>query len=685
MAKNLAIVIGINNYRDEVLQTLKYAKRDAELICEFLNNQAGFTEVCLFSEDSLKFKGCSTRPFRTSLRKFLREQFEDSFLEKEDHLWFFFSGHGIRYEDKDYLLPEDGDPNDPVDSAIPLNWVTERLSRSGSGNIVLILDACRNEVGRKGGSGFGEEMQEGVTTIFSCKPKESSWEIDDPIGQGAFTHILLETFLSQTLENCLTTYQTERRLQQRVFELNQQHKKTRQTPHIQISQIAKAQQILLPHLLSQKLSEVANINLPSGNLDGYAGCTSDWEYAPYIDSFYDREQELEQLQKWIVSDRSFLVVLYGMGGIGKTSLAIKAAQQVEQEFEVLVWRSLKQTPTLNDLIMGVERFINPIDILPSEVTIDESINRLLDSLKKRRCLIILDDLESIFEAEKIAGKYRQGYHQYAEFIRRVASENHKSCLILVSNEKVRDLLALENKKVHSLQIEGSRSIAKKILANQGLEESDDWNKVIENYGSHPLGLKIVITMIKDLYDGQVENFVAGTNGTAYFNFQYLMDQQFARLSSSERKVMYTISTFQRPVSIAELYADSWLNLPQSELIEVMTSLRGRSLLERNQTNFSLQPMIWRHIVEKFIEEISLEIMSFLNSPEINYLTTLKIYPWQIDGEKDNRLLFLIHRYFKSKPLARALPNMVKALEENHSSQSGYAIENLQALIKLLGY
>jgi len=684
MAKTLAIVVGINNYRDEVLQPLKYAKRDAELMYEFLKTQARFTEVCLFSEDSPKFKGCSTHPSRSSLRKFLREQFESSPFQKEDHLWFFFSGHGIRYEDRDYLFTEDSDPNDPVETAIPLNWVTERLSCSGAGNIVLILDACRNEIGRKGGSSFGQEMQEGVTTIFSCKPKESSWEIDDPIGQGAFTHILLETFLSQNLENCLTIQQTEYHLQQRIFELSQQYKKPRQTPHIQISQIGKSEQILLPHLWSQKLYDLANRNLLSSDLEECPDCISDWEYAPYIDPFYDREQELERLQEWIVNDRSFLVFLYGMGGIGKTSLIVKAAQQVQQEFEVLIWRSLKQIPTLNDLIIGIERFINPLDVLPSEITIDESINRLLDSLKKRRCLIILDDLESIFETEKIAGKYRQGYHQYAELIRRVALGNHKSCLVIISSEKIADLVALENTKVHSLQVEGSREIAKQILANQGLGESGDWNKVIENYGGHPLGLKIVITMIKDLYNGQVENFVAGTNGTAYFDFQYLMDQQFARLSSSERKVMYTLATFQRPVGIAELYADSWLNLPQSELIEVMTSLRGRSLLERNQNNFSLQPMIWRHTVEKFIEEISLEIVSFLKSPEIDYLTTLKIYPWQIDGENDNRLLFLIHRYFKSKPLARALPNMLKTLERNYESQSGYAIENLQALIKILG-
>ncbi len=435
------------------------------------------------------------------------------------------------------------------------------------------------------------------------------------------------------------------------------------------------------------IHEVVNRDLLISDLEKYTGCIPDWDSAPDVEPFYGREQELEQLRKWIVVDRSRLVVLYGMGGIGKTSLTVKIAQAVEKEFDILIWRSLKHTPTLAELIAGIEDFINPGHMASPKITLEENINRLVNYLRERRCLIILDDLEAILKAEEIAGHYQSEYSQYGELIKRIALEKDiQSCLVIVSGEKIADLVVMENTKVHSLQVEGSREIAKQILANQGLEENDDWDKVIKNYAGHPLALKIVITMIKDLYDGQVENFVNGTQGTGYLDFQYVMDQQFARLSSSERELMFTLAALQRPIGIAELYTDSWLNLPQSELIEVMTSLRGRSLLERSQTNFSLQPMIWRHTVEQIIKEIAVEIVNFLKSPEIDHLTTLKTYPWQVDGEGENRLLFLVHRYFKSraKALGKELPNLVKTLEENYESQSGYAIDNLKALINLLG-
>ncbi|MFN6539109.1 MAG: caspase family protein [Nostoc sp. EkiNYC01] len=61
-----------------------------------------------------------------------------------DNFWFFFSGHGIRYADRDYLMPCDDDPEDIENTVIAINFVTERLRRCGADNVVLILDACRN-------------------------------------------------------------------------------------------------------------------------------------------------------------------------------------------------------------------------------------------------------------------------------------------------------------------------------------------------------------------------------------------------------------------------------------------------------------------------------------------------------------------------------------------------------------
>jgi uncharacterized caspase-like protein len=142
MAKNLAIAIGVNHY--DYLQPLNYAKRDAQLMQEFLRNEAGFNQIFFFCDDSPDVGGKSTRPTRTNLLRILRQLFETPFMGAGDNFWFFFSGHGIRHDGRDYLIPSDGDPEDIENTAISINLVTERLRRCGADNVVLILDACRS-------------------------------------------------------------------------------------------------------------------------------------------------------------------------------------------------------------------------------------------------------------------------------------------------------------------------------------------------------------------------------------------------------------------------------------------------------------------------------------------------------------------------------------------------------------
>ncbi|OYE02279.1 SUMF1/EgtB/PvdO family nonheme iron enzyme [Nostoc sp. 'Peltigera membranacea cyanobiont' 232] len=256
MAKNWAIAIGINQY--DYLQPLNYAKRDALLMQEFLGNEAGFERIFFFSDDSPPLDGKSTRPTRTNLLRVLRQLFDNPFMGAGDNFWFFFSGHGIRYADRDYLMPCDGDPEDIENTAIAINFVSERLRRCGADNVVLILDACRNE-GKKTGEGIGrqtaqEARQQGVISFFSCIPQEYSYEIE-ALQQGAFTTALLEGLGIQG--QCATVERLEQYLKFRVPELVRQHKNTRQTPYVIAEPVNKSHLILVPRYAT--LADIATL------------------------------------------------------------------------------------------------------------------------------------------------------------------------------------------------------------------------------------------------------------------------------------------------------------------------------------------------------------------------------------------------------------------------------------------
>jgi len=247
MAKNWAIAIGINQYRN--LQPLHYAVRDAAAVRDYFLNEVNFQQVYYFSDNSSPIQTDSGPPLDsvptfTTLKRFLRTRFERPFLQTGDNLWFFFSGHGIRYEDRDYLMPIDGDPGEVDGTAIPISYVTERLRRSGADNVVLLIDACRSE-GKKSGLGVGEEVQPGVVTLFSCSPQESSYEIDG-LQQGAFTYTLLQGLRLQGEGNCATVERLDQHLRYYLPQLNQRYNKPRQTPYATVEPAAKYHLILLP-------------------------------------------------------------------------------------------------------------------------------------------------------------------------------------------------------------------------------------------------------------------------------------------------------------------------------------------------------------------------------------------------------------------------------------------------------
>jgi len=72
------------------------------------------------------------------------------------------------------------------------------------------------------------------------------------------------------------------------------------------------------------------------------------------------------LEQWVIGDRCQLVTILGMGGIGKTALAIKLAQQVQGEFDYLIWRSLRHAPPLQDLMALLKEGMNQFGIGTSQ-------------------------------------------------------------------------------------------------------------------------------------------------------------------------------------------------------------------------------------------------------------------------------------------------------------------------------
>ena len=72
----------------------------------------------------------------------------------------------------------------------------------------------------------------------------------------------------------------------------------------------------------------------------------DWGEAPHTEGFYGREMELAELERRILENRCRVVAVLGVGGIGKTSLAVELTKRIKDKFDYIYWRSLPKCSTL---------------------------------------------------------------------------------------------------------------------------------------------------------------------------------------------------------------------------------------------------------------------------------------------------------------------------------------------------
>ena len=348
----------------------------------------------------------------------------------------------------------------------------------------------------------------------------------------------------------------------------------------------------------------------------------DWGEAVDVSVFYGRTEELNTLDQWIVNERCRLVALLGMGGIGKTTLSIKLAQQIQDEFEYVIWRSLRNAPPLQEILADIIKFLSNQQETDFPETVGGRISRSLDYLRSKRCLIVLDNAESILQGGDHAGEYREGYEDYGELIRRVGGTSHQSCLVLTSREKPKEVASSEGETpaVRSLQLTGLKAVeGEEIFKVKGLFGSEEEQiKLIEFYKGSPLALKIISTTIKELFDGNIAEFLA--QGSVVFGqVRDLLEQQFNRLSELEREVMYWLAINREPVSLSELREDIVSLASPPKLIEAAQSLVRRSLIEKatptptltekSAALFTLQPVVMEYLTDRLIEQICEEIQT----------------------------------------------------------------------------
>lgn len=204
-SKRYAIVIGVDQYADTQITTLGGAGNDAKALHKALIQYAGFPseQVTLLASD----QPAERQPTRGNILRRLSNL--AAVIPPDGLLLLSFAGHGIERGGQAFLLPSDSQVSNDVDlleqTAINVSQIKDRIKKIGVNQVLLILDACRNDpVGRANADnpltaaytrGFNFDVRnrevQAFATLYATEVGHRAYEYKEK-KQGYFTWILVE-------------------------------------------------------------------------------------------------------------------------------------------------------------------------------------------------------------------------------------------------------------------------------------------------------------------------------------------------------------------------------------------------------------------------------------------------------------------------------------------------------------
>lgn len=311
--------------------------------------------------------------------------------------------------------------------------------------------------------------------------------------------------------------------------------------------------------------------------------------------FFGRGTEIKKaLRALDPEDRGWGIVIDGIGGIGKTALAVETAYLCKEEgsFQSFVFVSAKSdrlepvgiqkipfaTTTLDNLINELARAIGQPGI--AQLVSEKKGRALLDALYSTKTLIILDNLETLTGAEQ---------NTVSDFLRNLPA----NCKAIVTSRHRTGEAAVTIRLGQLQWIDARQLIESEMSRHPDVERvfaqtsEISWRELYYAAGGSPLVLTWIMGLIRArkfsfsqalalLHDGSVESDL---NSFIYRQTQILMDE-------NEKTVLGTLSFFGDSAS--------------KEALSVIANIGAQALelaLERLNT-FSLVDIVERVDVQE---------------------------------------------------------------------------------------
>jgi uncharacterized caspase-like protein len=218
-AKLWVLLVGINQYEDGGLPSLRYPAIDCQGLGEALAKATqGFPqkEVIVHHDFAL------VKPTVTTVRQSLQHIVSQT--RSQDTILLYFSGHGILEPSTQQavLCMTDTQKNNPIDTGIPMQELLQMLGNSSAHQQLVCLDTCHSgDMVLRGNNGTSRDAEnpsfnttsqmlqvlrqrasqsKGFCALLSCDQGQKSWEFPE-LGHGVFTYFLMRGLLGEAADS----------------------------------------------------------------------------------------------------------------------------------------------------------------------------------------------------------------------------------------------------------------------------------------------------------------------------------------------------------------------------------------------------------------------------------------------------------------------------------------------------
>jgi DNA-binding Xre family transcriptional regulator len=238
---------------------------------------------------------------------------------------------------------------------------------------------------------------------------------------------------------------------------------------------------------------------------------------PSNPNFYGRTTELKILQEWVTSQFCRLVILYGLDGIGKSSLVRQLKTQVSKSFQRVEWKTFSYGDSVESTLIDLLHQLDSQNSL-SDLSLQQLKNRFFEQLQQHRYLIILEQ-----EQDGRTDKYEDYKNLLRKSIGCSNGKPHLSCILMITSyENPNEVRTMANfGEAQSLHLQGvDTKTGLEIVKNKEpklITDEEAATDLLKWFNGHPLALKLVSSQIRDRYNGDVRKFLSNPSVPQHIN------------------------------------------------------------------------------------------------------------------------------------------------------------------------